>query len=200
VDDAYRQFIARWPNAHLMIIGDGPFREALERRLEGLPVTFTGFVEGEELPRAIASCDVKIFPSTTDTWGNAPLEAQSCGLPVIVSEVGGPPELMQDGVTGLKISGYDVEGLVRAMEVLMDKDLRTRMGRAAREFCEKNRVDLPFTAVFDSAGYRKRVAEAKAADNDDRRFAPQTRQVFDLTLAPFEPLVELEEGRGERRV
>lgn len=185
---AYRQYVAAHPNSHLIIIGDGPFRRDLEGLLAGLPVTFTGFLEGHELPRAVASCDVKLFPSTTDTWGNAPLEAQACGLPVIVSEVGGPHELMDPGVTGLKVTGRDVAGLVQAMEVLTDAEVRTRMSVAARAFCEENRVDQPFTAVFDADGYRARVA--KAQEQVEGKRVPVTTQVLDLTAASFEALVD----------
>jgi len=161
--EAFRALCARRDDAHLVIIGDGPYRATLEERLAGLPVTWTGFLEGDALPRAVASCDVKLFPSTTDTWGNAPLEAQASGLPVIVSEVGGPSELMRDGETGIVVSGREVGSLVAAMETLMNPDVRARMGEAARQFCLENRVDAPFLSVFDAAAYRRRVASLRAA-------------------------------------
>ncbi len=184
--DSFRALAALHPNVQLVVIGDGPFREELERLLADLPVAFTGFLQGDDLPQAIASCDVKLFPSTTDTWGNAPLEAQSCGLPVIVSEVGGPSELMEPEVTGIRIGGRNASELTTAMERLMDPTLRARMGQAARAFCEAYRVDDPFTAVFDSESYRRRVAEARAASLPDSRYVPITTQVFDLTATTFE--------------
>lgn len=162
--EAYRRLRAERSDAHLVILGDGPYREELARLLDGLPVTFTGFLEGDELIRALASCDVKLFPSTTDTWGNAPLEAQACGLPVVVSDIGGPAELMIDGVTGYRVPGRDVEGLHAAMRALMDPAERQRMGAAAREFIEANRIDEPFTAVLDSDAYRRRLHSEKERD------------------------------------
>jgi glycosyltransferase involved in cell wall biosynthesis len=168
---AYRRLRAQREDAHLILIGDGPHRLELERVLAGLPVTYTGFLGGDELPRAIASADVKVFPSTTDTWGNAPLEAQASGLPVIVSDVGGPAELMEDGVTGLRVRGRDEEALYAAMLELMDPERRRELGRNARDFIERERVDEPYTAIFDSETYRARGAvapepepEAEAAD------------------------------------
>ncbi len=161
---AYRRLRAERADAHLVILGDGPYREELARLLDGLPVTFTGFLEGDELIRALASCDVKLFPSTTDTWGNAPLEAQACGLPVVVSDIGGPAELMIDGVTGYRVPGRDVDGLHAAMRALMDPAVRLRMGAAAREFIEANRIDEPFTAVLDSDAYRRRLHAEKERD------------------------------------
>lgn len=156
---AYRQLRKTRPDAHLIFVGEGPYRRDLERQLEGVPVTFTGVLQGEELSRAIASADAKLFPSTTDTWGNAPLEAQASGLPVIVSDVGGPNELMLDGVTGLKIKGRNVQELHDAMLTMMDGPARCSMGEMARRFAEANRVDEPFTAILDSEAYRARLAQ-----------------------------------------
>jgi glycosyltransferase involved in cell wall biosynthesis len=162
--DAFRTLHARRSDAHLILIGDGPHRKGLEERLRGVPATFVGMLEGEELARAIASADAKLFPSTTDTWGNAPLEAQASGLPVVVSDMGGPQELMVDGETGFKVTGRDVNGLVRAMEQLMDRGTRERMGRNARAYVEKNRVDQPFTAILDAEAFRLRARKSKDRD------------------------------------
>ena len=151
---AFRKVHAAHPHTHLCFVGDGPYRKELESLLSGLPATFTGFLDGDALCAALASCDVKLFPSTTDTWGNAPLEAQASGLAVIVSSVGGPCELMEEGVTGLIVNGREVSGLVDAMVALLDPTLRRTMGAAARAFTERNQVPLPFTAILDSAAYR----------------------------------------------
>ncbi len=155
--EAYRELRKTQPNAHLIVVGDGPYRAEFERLLDGLPVTFTGFLERTDLCRAYASADVKLFPSTTDTWGNAPVEAQASGLPVIVSSIGGPAELMEDGVTGIQIGGHDVDELRHAMESLMNGGLRMRLGSQAREFAEARRIDEPFTAIFDSDKYRRQL-------------------------------------------
>jgi glycosyltransferase involved in cell wall biosynthesis len=159
VASAFRRLYAARPDIHLIIIGEGPYRDAFEKQLSDLPATFTGVLTGAELSQAIASADVKLFPSTTDTWGNAPLEAQASGLPVVVSDVGGPPELMIDGITGFKVQGRDVVGLCEAMMKLMDPSTRSRMGQMARTFAETNRVDEPFTAILDSEAYRRRLQE-----------------------------------------
>jgi hypothetical protein len=140
--------------------------------LEGLPVTFTGFLDREDLCKAYASADVKLFPSTTDTWGNAPLEAQASGLPVIVSSVGGPAELMVEDVTGLQVGGRDVDELTHAMRQLMDDELRTRLGQNARSFVEARRMDEPFTAIFDSDAYRRRLKARPELASDIFELSP----------------------------
>lgn len=149
------------PAVHLIVVGDGPYRAELEKQLQGAPCTFTGFLEGKDLSTAFASADVKLFPSTTDTWGNAPLEAQASGLPVVVSDQGGPQELMVDGTTGFQVTGRSATALREAMERLLDPTLRARMGQNAREFCESNRVVDPFSAILDAEAYRLRAKRGR---------------------------------------
>lgn len=186
IAEAFRLLHAAHPDVHLIVIGDGPYREALARSLAGLPVTFTGFLAGDDLARALASIDVKLFPSTTDTWGNAPLEAQASGVPVIVSDIGGPAELMRDGLTGLKVAGRDVHALHDAMARLLDPELRARMGRDARAFAVANRVDAPFTAILDADAYRRRIAQ-------ERQTQAGGAQIFELVPRQ----VDLDEPRSE---
>ncbi len=162
--DAFLALCAERKDVHLLVVGDGPYRKDLEARLAGAPVTFTGFLEGQELSIAYSSADVKLFPSTTDTWGNAPLEAQASGLPVVVSDQGGPQELMVDGVTGFCVRGRDVAALADAMGKLLDEGRRTRMGAAARAFVEANRLAEPFSAILDSDSYRERFKKPKQQD------------------------------------
>ncbi|MBI1382374.1 MAG: glycosyltransferase [Planctomycetaceae bacterium] len=175
--EAYRRLRSETDRAHLVIVGDGPYRAELERTLEGVPASFLGFVEGEELSCVLASADAKLFPSTTDTWGNAPLEAQASGLPVVVSDTGGPQELMQHGVTGLRVAGRDVDGLLSAMRTLLDDRLRRAMGDNARAFTEAHRIDEPFSAILDAENYRRRVKAGKSAV---RASGPEDE--FDLEL------------------
>ena len=98
---------------HLIFIGDGPCRAALQAETQGLPVTFTGFLHGGELATALASCDVKVFPSTTDTRGQCSAGSASLGLPVIVTDIGGPAELLNEGETGLIVRGNDERAPLR---------------------------------------------------------------------------------------
>jgi glycosyltransferase involved in cell wall biosynthesis len=151
--DAFTELCARGRLVHLAVLGDGPYRAEFERRMAGLPATFCGFVGGDELPVAVASADVKVFPSTTDTWGNAPLEAMSSGLPVIVTDQGGPQEFVDDGVHGLLVEGRSVPALVHAMERLLDAELRSRLGASARRHAVAHRVDRPYRSILEPDAY-----------------------------------------------
>jgi glycosyltransferase involved in cell wall biosynthesis len=99
--DAFLEALQRKPSLHLIVIGDGPFREELERHLRACDhAHFTGVLNGEALSQAFASADLFVFPSLTDTFGNSVIEALASGLPCLVSDEGGPREIVQPGVCG----------------------------------------------------------------------------------------------------
>lgn len=130
----YLALRGRRDDVHLVVAGDGPYREELQALL-GERATFTGFLHGEDLARLYASGDVFVFPSVTDTLGRAVAEAQASGLPAVVCGAGGPRECIMPGVSGFVVAPGDEEDLFARVELLLDDAaLRLRMGQAAREF------------------------------------------------------------------
>src|SRR4029077_4944975 len=130
--NAYRCLREEKLPVQLYFVGDGPYSHALS---EILPeACFTGYLRGEQLAAADASADVFVFPSPTDTFGNVIIEAQASGVPVVVSDSGGPKELVEDNASGLVTKSHDVEDFTRAIRTLVcDPPLRRRMGERARE-------------------------------------------------------------------
>jgi len=130
--EAYRRLRNEGLSIQLCVVGHGPYsREFSESLPEAL---FTGYLSGEELAAAYASADIFVFPSTTDTFGNVIIEAQASGVPVIVSDSGGPKELVENDRNGLITKSHDVEDLTRAIrELVADPERRKRMGNFARE-------------------------------------------------------------------
>lgn len=124
--------LAEWKTSvRPVFIGEGPYLAEMKKLLPD--AIFTGYLRGEELADAYASADFFAFPSTTDTFGNVVLEAQACGLPVIVSDVGGPRDLVQHGKDGFVTKALDVGELAEAIRRLSeDPALRESMGSAAR--------------------------------------------------------------------
>lgn len=89
------------PDLRLILLGDGPSRLELESRLRPTGrAHFTGFISGETLGRAYASADLFVFPSLSDTFGNSVTEALASGLPCLVSDEGGPQEIIVPGTCG----------------------------------------------------------------------------------------------------
>lgn len=137
-------------NVHLVVVGDGPYLAEMKQALRGAPCTFTGYLEGEELASAYASADLFVFPSTTDTFGNVVLEAQASGLPVIVTDRGGPCENLRPDETGRVVPGDDDEALLAAVrELCRDAGRRRAMGAAAREYMEDRSFENAFIRSWE---------------------------------------------------
>jgi glycosyltransferase involved in cell wall biosynthesis len=128
---AMRRLITKGVKVRPLVVGDGPYAPMMKELLpEGI---YTGSLHGEELAAAYASSDFFVFPSTTDTFGNVVIEAQASGLPVIVSDIGGPKDLVEEEVDGLVTKGLDLEALTSAISKLASsRELCGKMGLAAR--------------------------------------------------------------------
>ena len=93
---------------------------------------FKGFIQNELVPQAFSQMDVACFPSYSESFGVAAVEAMACGTPVIASDAAGFTEVVDDGVTGFIIPKKDIQALTDAMEkiYLMSNEERRRMGEA----------------------------------------------------------------------
>ncbi len=132
---AFRKLREEKIPVELSIVGHGPYSAALAKLIP--EACYTGYLNGTELATAYASSDIFVFPSTTDTFGNVIIEAQAAGLPVIVSDVGGPRELVAEGVNGLITKARDVADFTAAIRRLVeDEPLRKEMSAAARRSVE----------------------------------------------------------------
>ena len=161
--EAFRDLCARRDDVALVLAGDGPYRAEAEQQLAGLPAYFLGFRNDDELGPLYASSELFVFPSRTDTLGQVVVEAQACGLPVLVSNVGGPREVMDDGVTGLVIGEEAPAAWASAIdELLSDEPRRQRMARTAPQ--RMNRFTLPkgFDAFWAEVVRAVQIAEGQS--------------------------------------
>ncbi|MGE5836370.1 MAG: glycosyltransferase, partial [Acidobacteriota bacterium] len=120
--------------AKLVMIGDGPQRQPLERRVvdEGLLSDVTFVREQQDLVPWLSVADLFLLPSSSESFGMAALEAMACEVPVVASRIGGLPEVIEDGETGFLCALDDIDHMVaRGESVLKDPQLRQRIGRAA---------------------------------------------------------------------
>ena len=152
--------IRRVPNARVLVIGEGPARDWFSSRLPKGAI-FVGFQRGEDLGRAIASSDMLLNPSVTETFGNVTLEAMACGLPVVAARATGSLSLVEDGVTGRLIRPGANEAFAQALKTYCD-DPRARhaAGDAGREVSERYAWDAVNQALAD--GYL-RIIRHRAA-------------------------------------
>src|SRR5215469_11719937 len=123
---------------HLVIVGDGPAYAEMRQLLANVPVTFTGYLSGEALADAYASADIFAFPSRTETFGQAVLEAMASGLPVVGLLSEGVCDLVTNGLTGLldtqQVHEEEQVASYRELleELICDHSARQAMGQAAR--------------------------------------------------------------------
>ncbi|MEW5956549.1 MAG: glycosyltransferase family 1 protein [Chloroflexota bacterium] len=135
--DWLRPALAAQPQARLAIVGDGPARPELERRLADTPTVFTGYLRGQDLARAYAAADIFVFPAANETFGNVILEAMASQLPVVTPAAGGPLDFVTDNETGLLFAAADQTALVKAVGRLIDDPLLARrLGKEARRRAE----------------------------------------------------------------
>ena len=122
--------------AVVVFLGHGELREPLEAfaREHDLNVKFAGFVNQADLPKHYAMCDAFVLPSTYEPRGAVINEAMACGLPVVVTDrCGSLGDIVQERDNAFVYPAGDADALARALDALVDDDLRARMGRRSRE-------------------------------------------------------------------
>jgi len=143
------QILTAVPDAHLLLIGQGPYRAHLEKLVTQYSlqanVTFIGRIQYNDLPGYICVGDIFAMPSRSrfaglevEGLGIVYLEASACGLPVIAGASGGAPDAVIEGVTGFIVDGTSTQQIAqRAIQLLGDEKLRRDMGSAGRVWIEK---------------------------------------------------------------
>jgi 2-deoxystreptamine N-acetyl-D-glucosaminyltransferase/2-deoxystreptamine glucosyltransferase len=148
--------------ADLVVVGDGPERARVEALVAGCEraerVTLAGFVAHDAVPAVLASLDVLVLPSAYEEMGSVLTEAMAAGLPVVASAVGGIPEVVRDGETGLLVPPGDVDALAAALDRLVrEPHLRARLAAGAR----RRAADYAWPALADRvAGVYEAVCAA----------------------------------------
>ncbi|KTE19990.1 glycosyl transferase family 1 [Sphingopyxis sp. H050] len=129
--DAIDQLKRRGVVHRVVVIGEGPAGEWFESRLPD--AKFVGFQGGENLARALASCDIFFNPSVTETFGNVTLEAMACGLPVVAARATGSASIVKHGQTGYLVAPGAIGLFADDLELYCrDPELRAKHGAAAR--------------------------------------------------------------------
>ena len=153
--EAMPKILEQVPQAHLLLVGEGPYREHLEKlakkhKIES-SLTFIGRIQYKELPTYICVGDIFAMPSRSrllglevEGLGIVYLEASSCGLPVLAGNSGGAPDAVIQNKTGLVVSGTDTQEIANAaVELLMNVDSSKKMGLLGRQWIiEKWRWDI----------------------------------------------------------
>lgn len=152
----------------LVIVGDGPEREFMQRRLPN--AHFTGYLFGRELSEWYASSDIFVFPSTTETFGNVILEAFASGLPAVTVDSGGVADLVTDGINGFIARGKDPADFSEKINILIENhDFMKRLGFQAK----LSSVDYNWNAVNSKliSSYERLTGKPRSDYNRRRPFS-----------------------------
>lgn len=152
---AFSAFLATGRRAQLVVVGDGPDLKDLARRHRRAEVLFTGFLHGEDLAQAYAGSDAFVFPSTTDTFGNVVLEAQASGLPTVVTDQGGPQEIVRAARSGPVVEATPAR-LAEAMAALYDdRDAALEMAVNGLAWAKGRSWQKILDQIFDAPSSRE---------------------------------------------
>jgi len=168
--EAWPAVIREVPSAYLLVIGEGSRRDDLERQAAELRilhrVVFTG--RRDDVPAVTAALDVAVLPSYREAQGLSILEAMALSRPVVATNVGGIPEMIQDGRTGLLVPAHDAASLAGAIvRLLTDHPYADQLGRAGHDlvhdrFCVQLMVKA-IEAIYDEGARSVRLREMPAA-------------------------------------
>ena len=155
---AYLRVLHDMPGVRLLIVGDGPERDALRRDMPR--ARFAGFRSGTDLAAHLASADLFVHPGELETFGQTIQEAMASGLPVIAPRRGGPVDLVTPSRTGwLYTPGMLDELRDRAADLLFDDAKREAFGTAALESVRKRTWPVLSEQL---RGYYRRAIEEHA--------------------------------------
>jgi len=155
--DAAKRVIAADPKARFVVFGEGAMRPALERMIAEADLSGLFVLPGfrSDLDRIIPAADLFVLPSFTEGLPNVVLEASSAAVPVVATAVGGTPEVVDNGRTGLLVPAGNAEIMAqRIVELLRDEPRRREMGEAGRAFVAEH-----FTFEAQAAAYMRLFEE-----------------------------------------
>lgn len=168
--EAMTSLVPRYPDLHLLLVGDGELREELQAQVARLDLECIHFLGNRhDVPDLLAASDIFVLPSLWEGLSMALLEAMASGLPIVASEVSGTVQAIIPNETGILVPPGDVQRLTDAIEQLLSDPVRAQaMGSAARR-----RVEAEFSAQKQAdehlALYHRLLDEASSSGNGTRR-------------------------------
>lgn len=161
---AFRQVLTQLPDAHLLLLGGGPYEGGINRLIDEMGLRartrLTGYITRDEIIQGLRCADLFAFASYTETQGIVLGEAMACGIPVVALDVDAPRELVDSGTEGLLVPNEDGPFADALLTLLRDARLRQEMGVHARkraeamsaERCTGMLLDV-YTGVVENAQY-----------------------------------------------
>jgi glycosyltransferase involved in cell wall biosynthesis len=148
------------------VIGDGPLKKDLERLAEemGAPVNYTGQIPNQELISSrFLDADAFVLPSLEERQGKVLLEAMACSIPVIASDAGGIPTVVQNGVNGLLCEPESAEDIAdKIVSLIHDSDLRQKLIRNGHAYARQHALDVEVDRLMGMVSQHYHLEECEA--------------------------------------
>ena len=154
--EAVRRISAARSDIGLLLVGEGPERESLEKQAQGLPqVFFLGFRDWKDLPRFYAAADLFVLPSRVDQWGLVVNEAMASGLPVLATrKVGAGRDLIVESETGFVVPEDDTEAMASAIDrACRSVEGLRAMGERAQQAVECWNYDATLSGFYQALNH-----------------------------------------------
>jgi glycosyltransferase involved in cell wall biosynthesis len=183
LSDAFEMLCTIRRDVALVVVGDGPYLSAMQKRLMKLPAYFNpgpSDVADKPATRAanFAASDLLVFPSAIECAAQTVIEAQACGLPVLVSDQGASSEMMDDAVSGMVLSASKPREWADAINALLNDELRRqRMSRTAPQRMSRFARSRVFDTLWDQ------YASAVAAQLERSGVAPRPEAAVSIRHA-----------------
>src|SRR2546430_1915608 len=172
------QINQRMPEVEFLLVGDGPLRQDLEREAASLGLGASAIFLGDrqDMPAVLASLDVAVLTSDSESLSNVILEAMAAGLPVVAYGVGGNAELVNEE-RGVLVPAGDEEGFAAVVErLLASPSMRLQLGRNGRKFAQENfslervlaRYEACYQTLLEKKGMRNSLATWRTATEAQR--------------------------------
>jgi len=185
------QLSRKYPTTEFLLVGDGPLRPELESLATevglGSCVKFLG--ERRDIAGLLAAMDVSVVFSSSESLSNVALESMAAGVPIVATRVGGNPDIVREGETGLLVTPRDEEGLARALEQLMTcESLRVEMGRRgknlAMSYFTVERVTKQYEQLYSSLLSEKKPRSHRSLPSHSIRVLPHRLRVAIVAASP----------------
>jgi L-malate glycosyltransferase len=171
---AAARLVSNFPLVQFVLVGDGPLRQELEKEAEILGLGARALFLGDrrDIPAILASLDISVLPSESESQSNAILEAMAAGVPVVASNTGGNPELAGEG-RGILVRCGDEHSLAQGIaKLLQNNELRQVIGEHAKGFVKRNFTIESMRSRFEEL-YADLIAEKTALPDLRSRSFPQ---------------------------
>ncbi len=136
---AWKQIYKRYPSSKFIVVGDGSEKTKIIQQRSKLPIEYLGQKKHEEIAKIMRYSTILVLPSLMEGLPNVLLEALASGIPVIATNVGGIPEIIQNEKTGLLIRPKNVQDLISSLSYLIEEEnLRNTLSKNGLQFIKQN--------------------------------------------------------------